>query len=346
MTKTAQNKAGSKVRSRSVTIKTVAEKLALSPSTVSRALRGESSVTPETSQRIVEAAKELGYMRDLRGVNLRTGQTNAICVFLTARPRDEYGDPAIMLLIQGMIDGVAGTDKTVVFRPVASVDQQLDALRTLIASNRFDAFVFDHTEPQDPRVKFLLEADFPFVTFGRTELFTEHAYIDIDNAHAAESATRAMIAKGYKRIALIEPPVQYMFSSQRRQGYMRALEAANMPVDPDLIVETGLGTKTVELGVKKLLSLDTPPDAFVCPNEMTTIAVIRACEQGGLDIAHSGFISRDGTRFFDYFRPAVSSSYYSSYELGEDLSRQVIRRLKGDPVTSLQKLVQTTEIIR
>ena len=61
------------------TIKTIARALGLSPSTVSRALNGDPMVRAETTRRIAETAGSLGYRRDLRGVNLRTGRTFALC---------------------------------------------------------------------------------------------------------------------------------------------------------------------------------------------------------------------------------------------------------------------------
>lgn len=301
---------------------------------------------PETAEKIRAMAKQLGYRRDLRGVNLRTGKTNTICAVLTARPKNDYGDPSTMLLIEGMISGVSGTDKTVVIRPVQSLDEQLYVLHDLVEGNRFDGFILDHTLPQDPRVKYLLEVDFPFVTFGRTELFTPHAFFDVDDAYAAERMTAQLIDSGFRRIAIIGTPGHYFFAQQRLLGYRRALEAAGLGVDQNLLIETGMETRALEMAVEQLLALAEPPDAFVCPNEMSTIAVVRFCEMAGYDINRLGFASRDGTRFFDYFRPAVTSAYFPSFEVGEALSRLMLKRLNGEAVDTLQRVVKPKLLLR
>lgn len=321
---------------RSVTIKTIADDLGLSPSTISRALRGEEPVSEKTIKLVHEAAKRLGYRRDLRAVNLRTGKTNVIFAIITARTLDEYGDPSAMMMIQGLIEGVARTDKTVILLPSSSYDTQLDVIRDAVEGNRCDGIILDHTMPQDARVKYLLEKEFPFVTFGRTELFTPHAFVDIDNHHASKTATKEMISRGFKRIALLTPPPIYLFSSHFSTGYKLALDEHQIAIDPELIVQVQLDTKTTTEMVNKLMSLDNPPDAFVFPNEVVAIAAIEACDRLGLDIAKLGFISRDGTHLFDYFRPAVSSCYFSSLDAGKELSKVMLKLLKGEPVESLQ----------
>ncbi len=288
----------------------------------------------------------MGYTRDLRGVNLRTGQTNAICALMLVRPQDEYGDPAAMQLIKGIISGMSGSDKTVVFQLFSTLDEQFKAMKELVAGRRFDGFFLDHTSPQDERVKYLLEQDYPFVCYGRTELYSPHAYFDIDNDVSAYQATRALIEQGRRRIALISPPSHYLFARLWQHGYQRALSEFGIAYDSELVAEGGMETKLVEQAVKKICALGDAPDAFLCPNEVSTTAVVRACESQGLDIEKTAFISQDGTGFFDFFRPKVSSSYYSSFRTGEELSRMMLRLLNGESVDKLQVLVVPELIIR
>ena len=95
----------------------------------------------------------------------------------------------------------------------AKVDQMLDlgfmpAIRRIVEGRLADGIVLDTTQPQDPRVRYLLEHNFPFVTFGRTELVSEHPYVDADNEQAAFLATQYLIDRGHRRIALISPPLR------------------------------------------------------------------------------------------------------------------------------------------
>jgi LacI family transcriptional regulator len=332
---------------RPATIKTIALDLGLSISTVSRALKNDALVTPDTRAKVSEAANRLGYRRDLRGVNLRTGRTYTLCALLTSNPSGEFGDPAAMHLIQGLIAGTADTDFKMVIRPVEGRAAQLEACQESVRDGRFDGFILDHTEPQDPRVLFLLERGIPFVTFGRTELFTEHAYFDIDNEDAAFAATKHLADAGHRRIILIDPPQDYLFSGQRYRGYRRALVTAGLPYDPALVIEMGIGIRRVRDRVAEVLAMPDRPTGFVTSNEVATLGALRACRDlPPGEFEQFGFVSRDGTRLFDYLEPPIASMYYPLLNTGRELSAMLVDAVRGADITGLQRLERAELLLR
>jgi LacI family transcriptional regulator len=327
------------------TLKTIAEALGLSPSTVSRALSGDPAVTKKTVARVMEAAEQLGYRRDFRGVNLRTGKTFTLCAVLGAPPSQEFGDPSAMHLIQGLIAGVEGTDFKIVMRPIETAEQRFEAVKEAVANGRFDGIVLDHTEPQDPAVLYLLEKNIKFVTFGRTELFSDHPYFDIDNEHAAYLATRHLVEHGHKRIAMIDPPIKYLFSRQRMRGYRRALEEGGIGFDKSLIAEISIGARRVRERVLQMLSSE--PTGFVTSNEVATLGAISAGRTlPAAEFARLQFVSRDGTNMFDYFEPPVSSCYYSLLDAGEFLAGALVKAVQGVPTAALQTVERVAFVER
>jgi len=333
--------------SRPATLKTIAETLGLSISTVSRALQGDASVTERTRAKILATAEQLGYRRDFRGVNLRTGKTFTLCAVLGAPPSQEFGDPAAMHLIQGLIAGVEGTDFKMVMRPVETSDQRFEAVKEAVSNGRFDGIVLDHSEPQDRCVLYLLEKKVKFVTFGRTELFSEHPYFDIDNEHAAYEATRHLIAHGHRRIALIDPPARFLFTRQRLRGYQRALEEGGVGFDPALVAELSIGARRVRERVGLFLATTDRPTGFVTSNEVATMGAIAAARV--LPAKESGaiqFVSRDGTNMFDYFDTPVSSCYYPLLDAGEYLAASLVKAVEGAEVETLQTIERTQLIER
>ncbi|MEO6396186.1 MAG: LacI family DNA-binding transcriptional regulator, partial [Devosia sp.] len=333
--------------SRPATLKTVAEALGLSISTVSRALQDDASVTARTRAKVMEVAEKLGYRRDLRGVNLRTGKTFTLCAVLVAPPSQEFGDPAAMHLIQGLITGVEGTDFKIVIRPIETAEQRFEAVKEVAANNRFDGLVLDHTEPQDAAVLYLLEKNIKFVTFGRTELFSEHPYLDIDNEDAAFVATKHLVDHGHERIAMIDPPANYLFCRQRMRGYRRALEEGGLPFDKSLIAEIGIGARRVRERVAQMLQPKARPTGFVTSNEVATLGAISAGRMlPPEEFSKLQFVSRDGTNLFDYFEPPVSSCYYSLLDAGEFLAGSLVKAVEGTPISALQTIERVTFIER
>lgn len=331
---------------RTADLRSIATELGLSISTVSRALKGDAKVTESTRARVNEAADRLGYRRNLRGVNLRTGKTFTLCALLISNPSPDFGDPAAMHLIQGLIAGTGGTDFKVVIRPVANTEDQLQACRDTVADGRFDGFILDHTEPDDRRVHYLLEQGLPLVTFGRTGL-DGHGWFDIDNEDAALVATRHLIAQGHRRIALIGPPERFAFASQRVTGYRRALEEAGIGYDPSLVVAMDIDVRSVRERVGAMLQSPNRPTGFVSSNELATVGTIRACRDlPADDYARCGFVSRDGTNLFDYLQPQVSSLYFPLLEAGSRISADLVSIVQGARADSIRELKRAELIAR
>lgn len=270
-----------------------------------------------------------------------------LCAILGAPPSQEFGDPAAMHLLQGLIAGVEGTDFKMVMRPVETSEQRFEAVKEVVATGRFDGIVLDHSEPQDRAVLYLLEKRVKLVTFGRTELFSEHPYFDIDNEDAAYQATRHLIGEGHRRVALIDPPGRYLFTRQRLRGYQRALEEGGLTFDPALVAELGIGARRVRERVGQFLAGKDRPTGFVTSNEVATMGAISATralpprEAKAID-----FVSRDGTNMFDYFDTPVSSCYFSLLDAGEILSRTLVKAVEGAAANILKDVERTTFIRR
>jgi LacI family transcriptional regulator len=327
-------------------LKAIAMELGLSISTVSRALKDDPKVTLSTRARVSEAADRLGYRRNLRGVNLRTGKTFTLCALLISNPSPDFGDPAAMHLIQGLIAGTAGSEFKVVVRPVETDEDQLLACRDAVADGRFDGFILDHTEPEDRRVQYLMDRGLPLVTFGRTGL-DGHGWFDIDNEDAALVATRHLIGLGHRRIALIGPPERYSFASQRLAGYCRALEEAGIAFDPELVVAMGIDVRSVRERVGQMLQAANRPTGFVPSNELATIGTVRACrDQPPEDRARCAFVSRDGTNLFEYLQPPVSSVYFPLLEAGRQISSDLVAMVQGAPADSVRRMRRAELIAR
>jgi LacI family transcriptional regulator len=327
-------------------LRAIAAELGLSISTISRALKDDPKVTPGTKARVNEVADRLGYRRNLRGVNLRTGKTFTLCALLTSNPTADFGDPAAMHLIQGMIAGTAGSEFKVVIRPVESSEDQLRACRDTVADGRFDGFILDHTQTNDARVQYLLERRLPVMTFGRTGL-DGHGWFDIDDEDAALVATRHLIAAGHTRIALIGPPERFVFAGQRLDGYRQALAEAGLPFDPQIVVSMDISVRSVRQRVEQLLAMPDRPTGFVSSNELATLGVIRACRDlPAEDHARCGFVSRDGTSLFDYLQPPVSSLYYPILEAGRRISAGLVSLVQEGPSEAVNALERATLIPR
>lgn len=225
-------------------------------------------------------------------------------------------------------------------KPVAVGDLALDKLTEVVKGRNADGIILDHTEPQDVRVRYLLEQDMPFVTFGRTELFSEHAYFDIDNEFAAYQGTASLIAAGKRRIALIDGDQRYMFVRQRRRGYEKALQEAGLEMDETLIRHINVDADLARTAAAELAGASA--DGFVCVNELAFLGARAGVRSAlGETFGSVGFSMRAGTNLADYIGTPAHSCYYSRFEAGWNLADLLLKRIEGGPVSKCQRIVRT-----
>ncbi|MEA1672217.1 LacI family DNA-binding transcriptional regulator [Nitrospirillum sp. BR 11163] len=119
------------------------------------------------------------------------------------------------------------------------------------------------------------------------------ATVRIDNHAAGRAVTELLIARGYRRIAIVTGPGGHSDSVARLQGYQAALAAHGLPYRPELCVEGLFSFETGLLAAGGLLDLAPPPDAIMAANDDMAAAALWAAHRRGLtlprDLAVTGF---------------------------------------------------------
>ena len=324
-----------------VTLKTIAAEMGVSVTTVARALKDGHKISPEMVLKVRETAARLGYVRNLEGARLRTGRTFVIMAFLDVPEEEEIGDSGAVGLLNGIHQRLAGTDYALRAVPAGQAAPGLEAVQRAVRARQADGIILDHTELQDARVKYLLEADFPFVTFGRTELLSEHPWFDIDNEQAARQGAGALLRDGFHRIALIDGDPRFTFVRQRQRGYEQALRDHGIAPDPALRHLGDLAPDATRRAAGLLL--DAGADAFLCAKEMALLGAQAGLrDRLGADAGRVGFAMRSGTRLGDYIASRVHSTHYSRRAAGARLADLLLRRIGGAAPAACQELAATT----
>lgn len=330
-----------KLSDSAVTMKDVAAELGVSVTTVARAMKDGHKIGAATVERVRAAADRMGYVRNLDGVKLRTGRTFVMMAFLSFSNEEEIGDSGSVGLLNGIHQRFAGTDYAVRAVPVTMGDTALDRLQQVVRGRNADGIILDHTTLRDPRVRYLLEANVPFVTFGRTELLSDHAFFDIDNEHAAWQGTTALLDAGHRHIALLDGDRRYTFVRQRERGYERALRERGIEPDPTLSHHSELAADTSRVAGRALASRGA--DAFVCVNELSFLGA-RAGVRDAIGEASEavGFSVRTGTNLGDYLGSPIHASHFSRVTAGWTLADLLLRCIDGAAVTECQIVERPT----
>ncbi len=323
------------------TLKSLAQGLGLSISTVSKALSGASDVGAQTVAAVRQAAKAVGYEPDLRGVKLRTGRTFLLHYQKAVAPMQDVPDAIVAAQIETIASCLADTPYQLQIVPWnTAADDPLPAIRRVVEGGLADGILLDTTQPQDSRVRYLLEHNFPFVTFGRTELLSEHPYVDADNEQAAFVATQYLVQRGHQRIALISPPLSYTYALQRRRGYQAALQQAGLSAGPNFLYEGVQDACMARALARQLAALAQPPTGYVCANEVATLGAMAGLRDAGCAIGEDAeLVSRDGANISDYLFPRPATLFLDIRTVASNLCDFLLRRIQGEAVISLQRVL-------
>lgn len=330
---------------RPVTLKSIAQKLGVSVTTVARSLKDGHKISAETVRLVRDTAEDLGYVRNLDGLRLRTGRTMIILAFLGAPPEDEIGDADSVGILTGIHRRLAGSEYTVRAVPVVSGESCLPEIMAAVRNRQADGIIIDHTQPQDARVDFLRSSGLPFVTFGRTDDSSDHAFFDLDNHEAALQSARSLIASGHRRIVMVGSDQGYRYVRDRIAGYRQALEESGIAYDDSLILAIDRQPRNIRRAVARLTA-EQRPDAFLCENEIFLIPTIAGVRDAGIKPIDSyGFSLRGTNNLAEYLALNVTSAHFPREKAGWTLADLLLREIEGAPSKSLQ-LIAKTELRR
>jgi LacI family transcriptional regulator len=320
------------------TLRTIAELTGLAVTTVSRALGGAPQIALETREKVRRVASEIGYLPDRAAQRLRTGRTNVISLVLD--PHDEilgFGSS----LVSGLTDALRDTPYHLVVTPHFVNVPAIDPVRYIMRNRMADGIVFSRTEPFDARVKLLLENGFPFICHGRTELATPHAYVDFDNFGFAYEATKRLIEKGRKRLAIILPPRRFTFFQHIQYGFMSAVRENGIDFEIAEGIDLDSPSADIQAHVFQRIAAPDSPDGYVCSGEVSALAVMAALsDRGMVPGADIGIVAKQTSGLFDLIRPQVDTIYEDIADAGRQMGWLLLRHIAEEPASGLQSIQQ------
>lgn len=318
------------------TQKMIANRAGISVGAVSRALANDPKIAEGTRRLVRKIAAEVGYSPDRAAQRLRTGRTQVVNLLLT--PHDEiFGfGPS---LIRGISRGLAGSPLHLVVMPELDTDVPLETVKRIVRNRLADGVMFSRTQPDDPRVKFLIEAGMPFVSHGRTELSTPHAYVDYDNYAFAYEAAKRLIAKGARKLSILLPPTRFTFRQHLLHGFMTAIRESGVAFEVLEGATLDDPPERIKAAIETRFTLPDRPDGLILPGDVSGLAAMAAIQDIGLvpdrDVQ---MVVKQTTGVFDLVRPRVDSIYEDLSEAGYQMAKILTRSIQGEAAEVLHHL--------
>ena len=324
------------------TMKDVALKAKVSTATVSRALMNPDKVSQATRNRVEKAAREVGYLPQPMGRNVKRNESRTILVIVP-----DICDPFFSEIIRGIEVTAANHGYLVLIGDCAHQNQQEKTFIDLIITKQIDGMLLLGSRlPFDASIEEQRNLP-PMVMANEFAPELELPTVHIDYLTAAFDAVNYLYEQGHKRIGCIAGPEEMPLCHYRLQGYVQALRRCGIMVDPQYIAR---GDFTFEAGSKamqQLLDLPQPPTAVFCHSDVMALGALSQAKRQGLkvpeDLSIIGFDNIDLTQFCD---PPLTTIAQPRYEIGREAMLLLLDQMQGQHVGSGSRLMDCELIIR
>jgi LacI family transcriptional regulator len=315
-----------------LTIRDIAKKLNLSIGAVSRAMDGYPDISKETRERVVQAAREMGYIPNRAARQLRRKKADAIGYVLPSHtPR--FADPFFTEFVAGLGDETARHPFDLIISiapPGEEAEKRL--YQNWVQGQKVDGFILTHLRLLDWRVEYLSEQGIPFSALESLPDVRTFPRVDIDRGAGVMALVAHLISQGSRRIACIGGPDDLQIQASQIDGYHRGLEAAGMDFNPDLVTTSDLTSAGGYQATKRLRSIPDPPDAILCINDETAFGVLHALREEDVKIGEEVIVAGfDGVAASAHSDPPLTTLDIPVYDIALKLVDLLAAELEHQP---------------
>lgn len=262
-----------------VTIKDIAQAVGVSPSTVSRALGDSPLVNNETRQRILKAARKLGYERNELARGLVKGTSWAVGLVVPDITNPFFSDVArgVSEIADRVGYGVilCNTD--------GRIDRELSYIR-LLRRKRVDGLLICSATLDAPFIQDLTAAGTPFVLVSRLSADSDVPYVVTDDQAGGRLAVEHLVDLGHRRIGFIGGPEDVQASRDRMDAYFGVLAEHAIHVPDTWCCHADFTQTAGRQAGQRMLSLVERPTAIFAANDDMAAGVLRAAAQLGFPV--------------------------------------------------------------
>lgn len=328
-----------------VTIKDVAKRANVAPSTVSRVIADSPRISEKTKRKVRQAMKELGYHPNFIARSLANQATQVIGIVMPSAAEQALQNPFFPEVIRGI--SKAAHEKKYALQMSTGEKEIYEGVVDMLQGRRVDGVILLYSRINDRLMKYLQKHQFPFVVIGKPHQKEEQiTHVDNDNYRASKEATEHLIARGHERIAFVGGNKQYLVTVDRLHGYEEALREAGLPYREDYIMHEEFLQEGGQEAMKELLSLAEPPTALVVADDLMALGVLKTLDEMGLRVPDDiSIVSFNNTLLAEMSRPPLTSVDIHIFQLGYEATKNLIEKI-ANPNEPIKRIIIPHRLVR
>ncbi len=325
------------------TIKDVAEKAGVSPSTVSRVVGSYGYVKKSTRNKIQRVIVDLDYKPNTLARSMITKSTKTIGVIVT-----DITNPFFASVIRSIEDVLWESGYTIL---LANTDENVEREKiviTEIMQRQVDGIILvPSTSKKKSHLDLIVNQGIPLILVDRMVEDLSVDSILVDNEYGAFTAVSHMIQKGHTCIGMVIDNLNISTNNERLDGYKKAITSSGLIFDPGLIKSCKFTSKSAFELVSQMLSDSNRPSALFGANNFMTLGILQAIVKADLRIPNDiSLVGFDDISWFSSGSQQVSTVSQPVHDIGSIAAKRIISRLNGDYNPPMEIRLETRFIDR
>jgi len=325
-----------------VRLKDIAKQGQVSVMTVSKALRDAPDISAATKAKLQELARGMGYVPNSAAQGLRTRTTKLFGLVISS-----ISNPIFARVIMAIEERAYSHGYEVILSQTLNLpDREEVCIRRLLARRVEGLFLSPvyRLAPAVPIYEELFRRRTPTIILGHTASFCQNFMnVETDDLLASYSVTKHLLQLGHRRIGFLTGPSFAPWSTERLDGYRRALREYNIETDDHLIFTAGTRIEDGEKAALQIINEGCDITALQALNDSVAIGAAEIFLSQGYkipaDISIAGF---GNILMSEHFRVPLTTVRQPKYRLGMAAMDSMVKTLRGEKLFSQRMPAELT----
>jgi LacI family transcriptional regulator len=326
------------------TLKRIAEKLGVSPTTVSRVLSGQARkyrISKETEAAVRKLAREHNFVPNQVARGLRLKKTSTIGLIIP-----DISNPFFAAIARQIALGARRHGYSVILCDSQdNVELEIQSLELLRTQN-VEGLVLCPVGQSADHLKMFERGRLPIVLADRYFPTLQMAYVASDNVAGAREATAYLIQRGHRRVACLQGLRGASPNEDRLRGYRDALAAHRIPVDDGLIVGDSFSEQNGYIETKLLVRAQKPFTAILALSNLIALGALRALAEENIRVPDDvSIISFDDQPYLAYLATPMTAVAQRHHELGDVAVKLLFDQIRSPQAAASGGILLPTHLI-